>query len=90
MKARQKVDGVFQVISQDIESAVDDVGSLANCANVDDEDDEDEDLTYNSQGKPISRKATMNEKKQSRKTIAKPARPKQAKKPGGDAVKIQR
>lgn len=48
MKAHQKVDGVFQVISQDIESAVDDVGSLANCANVDDEDDEDEDLTYNS------------------------------------------
>lgn len=48
MKAHQKVDGVFQVISQDIESAVDDVGSLANCANVDNEDDEDEDLTYNS------------------------------------------
>ena len=52
--AQHKVDGIFQVIGQDVESALDDASAPLDEGGDADEDEEEE-LTYNSQGKPIAR-----------------------------------
>ena len=78
------VDGVFQVIGQNVDapSDIDDshptsennaMESMADHTN-DAEDSDSDDLTYNSQGKPIPRKLGRADKKQSRKTITKASR----------------
>lgn len=67
---------MFQVIGQD-----DDEG--LGMEDVKDSSDSEDDLTYNSQGKPVPKVTKASgDRKQRGKMIAKPAKPKRAAKPG--------
>lgn len=79
------VDGVFQVIGRDVDPALEDASETGTreeeVQDSEDGDDDEAEMSYNSQGKPLPRgsavmKATSGERKQARKAIAKPARPK--------------
>ena len=62
------------MVGQDLEAPSDETGSNAQYYQQDDDSDsDDEELTYNSQGKPLARRA--GDKKQSQKAIAKRKNP---------------
>ena len=84
MAQQNSVDGIFQ-IQPGLEPQSNESSSNAQLINSQVNSDDEDELTFNSQGKPVPRKAVVGDKKQSRKTImkpTKPAKPKKEKKPG--------